>query len=170
MTFEPYLADSAGRESAGGQNRTQRNTLALWNVAYLIHATPLLTKKANLARNPPDEDESQGPDSVAKYVAMFLRRVEKGQCYHRPYLGCREFACNFAPDDGREKSLDWTEELGMMLYDIQFSTNGPNVPGYFHAVVRAGVMHCDTRDPGSNGEPPIAILGWADAVPQEVAP
>ncbi len=160
--FEPYLADSAGRNSAGGQNRTQRNTLALRDVAYLIHATPILTERANRSRaRPPDADEPAGPDSVAKYVAMFQRRVEKGQCFHRPYLGCREFVCNFAPADGSERPVDWCESLGLMLYDVQFGCDGQNSPGYFEAELRDGVLHCDTLAAGPQGQPSVQVLGWS---------
>ncbi|HWB14454.1 MAG TPA: type I-C CRISPR-associated protein Cas5c [Pirellulales bacterium] len=166
-TCEPYLTDSAGRESVQGQHRTQRNTLALRDVAYVIEATPLLTKKANQPRaKPEDIDEPAGPDSVAKYVAMFQRRVERGQCFHRPYLGCREFACNFAPVDGSEQPVDWNESLGLMLYDIQFGE--ANTPAFFHAEVRLGVLHCDTLAPGRSGEPPIKVHGWAQTAESEV--
>jgi CRISPR-associated protein Cas5d len=162
-TFAPYLVDSAGREGAQGENRTQRNSLVLQHVAYLIEASPLLTKKANLPRaRAEDEDEEPGPDSVAKYVGMFQRRVRKGQCFHRPYLGCREFACDFAALEGSEKPLaGWTESLGLMLYDIRFGNNGVNRPGFFQAAVKKGVLHCDTQDPGPDNEPPVQILGWS---------
>ena len=106
-TFQPYLVDSAGREGAQGQNRTQRNSLVLQDVAYLIDAWPVLTVRANRPRTRPEDDEDQGPDTVAKYVGMFERRVAKGQCFHHPYLGCREFACHFAPPDGSENPLGW---------------------------------------------------------------
>jgi CRISPR-associated protein Cas5d len=164
-TFEPYLVDSAGREGKQGENRTQRNTLALQDVAYIIEAAPELTARANLPRlRSSDLDEDNGPDTEAKYAAMFQRRVKKGQCFHHPYLGCREFACNFAPVDGNEKILDWSEDLGIMLYDIQFGSDS-NRPGFFRAAVNNGVLHCDTRDPGPNGEPPIPVLGWEAEVP-----
>jgi CRISPR-associated protein Cas5d len=159
--FEPYLADSAGRESVGGQNRTQRNTLALRDVAYLIHATPLLTDKANKPRTKPaDVDEPDGEDTVVKYVGMFQRRVARGQCFHRPYLGCREFACHFAPADGSERPVDWTETLGLMLYDVYFGRNNQNLPGFFEAKVVNGVLHCDRLERGPNGEPPVTVYGW----------
>ena len=159
-TFEPYLADSAGRKGAGGQNRTQRNTLALRNVAYLIHATPLLTDRANKPRvKPPDSEEPNGPDSIAKYVDMFRRRVEKGWCFHRPYLGCREFACNFAPPDGKERPVRWSEQLGLMLYDLRYGEGGDHQPLFFQAEVTNGVLHCDTRDTGPNGESPVKLYG-----------
>jgi CRISPR-associated protein Cas5d len=163
--FEPYLVDSAGREAIQGQNRTQRNTLALRDAAYLIEASPLLTDKANkpCARTA-DEDEPQGEDTPVKYVGMFQRRVRKGQCFHRPYLGCREFACQFAEPDGSEQAAEWTESLGLMLYDLRFGADGDNQPGYFHATVTRGVLHCDTRGPGPNGEPPVAVLGWNQEV------
>lgn len=163
--IEPYLVDSAGREGAQGQNRTQRNTLALRDVAYLIEASPVLTPLANRPRKkPPGEDESIGPDNEVKYVAMFQRRVERGQCFHRPYLGCREFACNFAAPDGTEQPVPWSERLGLMLYDLRFGLNGKNQPGYFEAEVKHGVLHCDTQATGPNGEPPVRIFGWEDSI------
>jgi CRISPR-associated protein Cas5d len=160
--FEPYLVDSAGREGTQGQSRTQRNSLVLHHVAYLIEASPVLTEKANRPRVQPEEaDEEPGPDTVAKYVGMFQRRVGKGQCFHHPYLGCREFACHFAlPDDTETRLEGWSEPLGLMLYDIRFGPDGVNRPGYFQAEVRRGVLHCDTEAPGHAGEEPIRVLGW----------
>jgi CRISPR-associated protein Cas5d len=165
-TFSPYLVDSAGREGAQGENRTQRNALALHHVTYIIEASPMLTEKANRPRQkPPDSDEEAGPDSVAKYVAMFQRRVRKGQCFHRPYLGCREFACQFAPPDGTEKPLSqWNENLGLMLFDLRYGDDR-NRPGFFRAEVKNGVLHCDTEDRGPNGEPRVKVLGWDMEVP-----
>jgi CRISPR-associated protein Cas5d len=159
--IEPYLVDSAGREGVQGQNRTQRNTLALRDVAYLIEASPILTGLANRPRKKPlGEDEPDGEDTEAKYVAMFQRRVRKGQCFHRPYLGCREFACDFAAPDGTERPVAWNERLGLMLYDLRFGRDGENRPGYFEAEVRNGVLHCDTKHSGPHNESPICVFGW----------
>ncbi len=153
--FEPYFVDSAGREGAQGQNRTQRNTLMLHHVAYRIDASPLLTPKANLPRSRPEDDEDQGADSPTKYAEMFKRRVKKGQCFHRPYLGCREFAAMFAePSDADVPLSDWTESLGLMLYDIRFDAKG-NRPGFFDAKVTNGVLHCDTEGPNA-----VRVYGW----------
>jgi CRISPR-associated protein Cas5d len=160
-SFEPYLVDSAGREGVQGQNRTQRNSLLLHHVAYLIEASPLLTKKANQARARAEDDEDKGPDTEVKYSAMLQRRAAKGQYFHHPYLGCREFACHFALPDGSEKTLvNWSEPFGLMLYDIRFGSRGANRPGFFQAAVKEGVLHCDTMGRGPNGEEPIQIFGW----------
>ena len=161
-TFEPYLVDSAGREGAQGQNRTQRNSLVLHHVAYVIEASVKLTAKANQARKRPEEGDDTGPDTEAKYVSMFNRRVAKGQCFHRPYLGIREFAANFAPATGKEQPISWTENLGYMLYDIRFDGVGGNQPGFFQANVREGVLNCDT-----DGADAVTVLGWEE--PEEVA-
>jgi CRISPR-associated protein Cas5d len=164
-TFEPYLVDSAGREGAAGQNRTQRNTLALRDVAYLIHANPVLTPLANRPRaKPPSPDEPEGEDTVVKYAGMFNRRVERGQCFHRPYLGCREFACSFALPDGTERPISWSDGLGLMLYDLYYGRDGKNLAGFFDARVEAGVMHCDRLGRGPNGEEPITVHGWPTVV------
>ena len=75
---EPLLAD---------EDRTQRNTLALRDVEYVIEASLHLTPLANLPRRkPPCEDEPGGEDSLVKYLAMFQRRAEKGQCFAQPSL------------------------------------------------------------------------------------
>jgi CRISPR-associated protein Cas5d len=151
----PYLVDSAGREGAQGQNRTQRNTLMLHHVAYRIDASPVLTSRANLPRQKPEDEEDHGPDSPIKYAEMFKRRVRKGQCFHRPYLGCREFAAMFAEPTSQDEVLtDWTEALGMMLYDIAFGPSG-NRPGFFDARVSNGVLHCDTDGPDG-----VRVYGW----------
>jgi CRISPR-associated protein Cas5d len=162
-SFEPYLVDSAGREGAQGQNRTQRASRLLHQVAYLIEASPKLTDRANQPRVRPADDEDHGSDTVTKYVAMFNRRVEKGQCFHRPYLGIREFAAHFAPPDGSEQPLsDWSESLGFMLYDLRYAGDGTRRPGFFEAKITNGVLHCDTEACGPNGEPPVKVFGWDD--------
>src|SRR5688572_23420089 len=81
-----WMADPASFEAieagAGSESVTQRNTLALRNPAYIIEAYPHVYQ--------PSEE-----NTPVKYMAMFNRRVEKGQCFYRPALGCREFAANF---------------------------------------------------------------------------
>jgi CRISPR-associated protein Cas5d len=154
-SFEPYLVDSAGREGAQGQNRTQRNTLMLHHVAYRIDASPVLTPKANQPRIRPEDEDDRGPDSTTKYAEMFKRRVKKGQCFHRPYLGCREFAAMFTePSEIDNVLTGWTESLGLMLYDIRFDAKG-NRPGFFDAKVTNGVLHCDMEGPNA-----VRIYGW----------
>ncbi len=161
---KPYFVDSAGRESIQGEHRTQRNTLALHHVAYRIDANPVLTAKANLPRkDAPDVDEDPGGDTAIKYVAMFNRRVAKGQCFHRPYLGCREFTCHFAPLDGTEQVLEWNQTLGLMLYDIQYGSDGKNHPGFFEATIRNGALHCDAMAASNDEVPPIKIFGWKES-------
>lgn len=142
--YEPYKVDA---------DRTQRNSLALQHVAYRIDATPVLTDRANRPRTKPEDDEDHGPDTEAKYVGMFERRVAKGQCFHRPYLGCREFACQFSPPGDDDQPLTgWSADLGLMLYDIRFAADGRNRPGFFMAMVRGGVLDCDA----------VRVLGWDD--------
>jgi len=108
--LEPLYADAMDEAGSG---RTQRQTMALRDVAYLLEAEIRLT---------PAADTTQ--DSVAKYRDMFLRRVEKGQCFHQPAFGCREFIAHFAPPAGDESPLDDSRDLGLMLYDI-FDYDGP---------------------------------------------
>lgn len=113
------------------EDRQQRAATLLRDVDYVIEAHFELTGKAG-----PD-------DSEGKHLDMFNRRAAKGQCYHRPYLGCREFAADFElvngdiptsklPKDQRNKDLGW------MLQDIDFADD--MAPRFFRAVLRDGVL------------------------------
>lgn len=87
-------------------DRAQRHTLCLRDVAYIIRADIELKPHAN--------------DPPAKYRDQFRRRVKRGQCFNQPYLGTREFSAFFGPVDGDEQAIDLDDDLGLMLFDIQF--------------------------------------------------
>lgn len=122
--FEPLRA-GAGSDTEG----TPRNSVLLKDVAYIVEAYPRIYS----------DDPS---NSAEKYVAMLARRVDKGQCFHRPALGCREFAASFSFPDANDTPLPLTENLGRMLYDITFRSEG-NRAVFFDAKLIDGVM--DTR-------------------------
>jgi CRISPR-associated protein Cas5d len=111
-TFEPYLVDSAGRDDVQGENRTQRNSVILRDVAYLLEGR-LIVKNPTPA------------DPPAKYREMFTRRAAQGQCVRQPSMGIREYVAYFAPPDGTETPADESRDLGVMLYDLDFPTDGP---------------------------------------------
>jgi CRISPR-associated protein Cas5d len=120
-----------GWESGGGgyvaaQDRTQRHMLALRDVAYLIRA------QVEVA---PDVDEHE-----AKFRDQFQRRVQKGRCFTRPYLGVREFAAFFAAPDGDEQPIAQTADLGRMLYDLDYAADGRGTPHFFNAHLQEGVL------------------------------
>ena len=93
------------------QERQQRNTLALRDVAYVIAAD------LHLRHEVPRDGEH---DNHAKYRDMFQRRLDKGQVFHRPYLGCREFAADVSPATGDELAIGDTLDHGPMVYDFRF--------------------------------------------------
>jgi CRISPR-associated protein Cas5d len=113
------------------EDRQQRATLLLRDVDYVIEARFEITDQAG-------EDDNEG-----KHREMFVRRAEKGQCHHRPYLGCREFSAKFSLIDGEipESTLppDQRErDLGWMLYDIDYA-NGMT-PVFYRAVMKDGAI------------------------------
>ncbi len=110
------------------KERQQRAGLFLRDVAYVIHAEFSMTEGAGAA------------DNVTKFEQMFIRRASSGQCFHRPYFGCREFPVNFEfiPKDAEPlKTSAETRELGWMLYDMDYSVTEP-MPQFFHAVMQNG--------------------------------
>lgn len=112
-----------------GKGQTQRNTVALKNVSYVIEAAPLVLSPS-------------GTNTIKKYVAMFNRRVAKGQYFHSPYLGIREFSAVIEPVDGTEKPINLTKKLGFMLYDIAYGEKA--IPLFFDAKVENGIL--DVQD------------------------
>lgn len=109
-------------------DRAQRHTLALRSVVYLIKADVVLKPHTS--------------DNVAKYRDQFRRRIERGQCHHIPYLGCREFPAFFAPPDGSEQAIDITDDLGQMLFDLDYDSDGSGrgTPRFFSARLQAGIL------------------------------
>lgn len=129
---------------AGAEHMQQRNMLALADVEYLITAEVRLTKRAKPPR-----------DNLGKYLDEVRRRASRGKCFHRPALGCREFAADFdwVDPDSNIKLANWPEEdLGLMLYDVFdhesrkiASDDDPHVrPStvFFRASVSNAVLDC----------------------------
>lgn len=108
-------------------DRTQRHTLALRDVAYLIRARVQVADDVNA--------------HPAKFRDQFRRRVNKGRCFSRPYLGCREFAARFAAPTGDEQPIRQTMDLGRMLYDLDYKQDGRGTPYFFSARLGDGVLH-----------------------------
>jgi len=127
--------------------RQQRAGLFLRDVAYTIHAFFEMTAKVG------------AEDNVKKFEEMFIRRAEKGQCFHRPYLGCREFAADFElwpPQAPEPRASDESRDLGFMLYDISHDqssdknhthtcTDGCR-PCFFRASLDRGMMKVPNID------------------------
>lgn len=131
MTSEYLVVDD-------DKTRQQRNTLALRDVDYVIEADFSFTERRGLEEHP------------TKFVEMFRRRVDNGQCFHRPYLGCREFAADFAPAPDPVEPVEdlrrGTTDLGQMLLDLEFRKSPPHIPRFFHAELRAGALVEAGRD------------------------
>lgn len=109
----------------------QRAAMVLKNVRYVIEAHFMMTDKASAS------------DSPAKFQCIMQRRLQKGQCFHTPYFGCREFPVNFREYTGQEISTaypDSTRELGFMLYDMDYTDTGNIQPMFFRAALRNGVL------------------------------
>lgn len=135
-TFSPYFVDSAGRNDVQGENRTQRNSIVLRDVEYVISAQLII-------KNPTAENNCR------KYTEMFSRRVQDGQCFRQPYFGIREYAANFQQASGDEKPIPETRDLGIMLYDLDFGiAKAPGVYPRKHAIfgpasLENGILNVD---------------------------
>jgi len=113
-------------------NRQQRSAMVLKNVDYVIEAHfDLISDKA-------------GPeDTVEKHYNMALRRFRKGQHFHAPCLGTREFGAKVKLiEDGNIPSSQLTgpRDLGWMLYDMDYSDQENIQPIFFNAELQDGVL------------------------------
>lgn len=120
-------------------NRQQRAGLFLRDVAYRLHASFEMTDKAGESEN------------AAKYAEMFRRRSSKGQCFNQPYLGTREFSCDFRLIEDMQGQLQPVPDdraLGWMLYDLDFSDPLNPRPLFFNAQMQQGVIKVPDRYSG----------------------
>lgn len=122
-------------------NRQQRASLLLKDVRYRIYADFEMTDKAGKA------------DSRVKFVQMFERRAKKGQCFYQPYLGCREFSAHFEHIELDKNNqplfksvknnitpIAENQDMGYMLYDLDFSSVDDPQPMFFHAQMKDGII------------------------------
>ena len=111
----------------------QRASLMLRDVEYVIEAHFEMTEKANVSDNP------------GKFKDIMMRRLKRGQCYHMPYFGCREFPAQFCLCEEDEIHTIYDEvpekDLGFMLYDMDYSDSNHIEPMFFRAVMKRGVLN-----------------------------
>jgi len=134
------------------EDRQQRAGLFLRDVAYRLYAEMEFINPRNRKLNEtPDELKDQDEETIlrstenpGKYNAMFERRAKKGQCFNQPYLGCREFSCNFKLIENPEKeekcSIEETRDLGFMLYDMDFTDEKDPKPMFFRVQINQGII------------------------------
>jgi CRISPR-associated protein Cas5d len=113
-------------------DRQQRAATLLRDVSYVIAAHFELTANAGTE------------DNEGKHLDIFNRRVRRGQCFHTPCLGTREFPANFrlieagAPAPLPDSSLEGERDLGWMLHDIDFVDG--MTPRFFRAHMKSGLI------------------------------
>ena len=120
---EIYLATS--------ESIQQRAAMVLRDVRYVIDAHFEMTARATPTDNP------------GKFQDIMRRRVEKGQFYHQPCFGVREFPAQFKPCGELPpcpEELVGEKDLGWMLLDLDYSDRENITPRFFRAVLRDGVL------------------------------
>lgn len=114
------------------EDRQQRAATILRDVAYVIEAHFELTEKADAG------------DSVGKHLDIFNRRARKGQYFHSPCLGVREFPASFqllesgVAEPIADDALQGERDLGWMLHDIDFAND--MTPHFFRAQMLDGLI------------------------------
>ena len=110
----------------------QRASLVLRDVEYVIAAHFEMTDQANASDNP------------GKFKDIMMRRLRRGECYHMPYFGCREFPANFALCEEEEIKTAFDDvpekDFGLMLFDMDYSDKENISPMFFRAVMKRGVI------------------------------
>lgn len=117
----------------------QRAALLLRDVRYVIEAHFEMT------------DQAAAGDNPGKFQDIIKRRIRRGQFYHQPYFGCREFPAHFrlceeipaCPD-----ALKGEKDLGYMLWDMDYSNPEEIYPLFFRARLTDGVLVVPTRESG----------------------
>lgn len=123
------LKDNKQMSLYTGESIVQRASTVLQDVRYVIEAHFNLTEKVGKE------------DTPEKIYNIVLRRIRKGQCFSQPFLGCREFIANFCEPKsnyaGFEKN---TRNLGLMLFDLDYSNPHEIKPMFFNAILKDGIL------------------------------
>ena len=82
---------------------------------------------------------------------LYKRRLAKGQCFHQPYLGCRELAAEVLPVADPPPAEEVTQDLGLMLWDVEYAPKR-NRPLFFHARLEHGVLDVPEKPALATGE------------------
>lgn len=130
------LSEMNGKDSAGvflvtSEKIAQRATMALRDVRYVIEAHFVMTDKANPT------------DNEGKFCDIIRRRLAKGQTFHQPCFGTREFIAHFQPCDSIPPcpdELKGEKDLGWMLLDMDYSNTEDIKPVFFRAKLCDGVL------------------------------
>lgn len=129
---------TSGLSNIVDEDRQQRAATVLRDVAYVIEAHFEITSQAG-------ESDTEG-----KHLDIFNRRARKGQYFHAPCLGNREFPAFFRlieegePTLAVNESLTGEKDLGFMLHDFDFQ-NGMT-PHFFRPLMRDGVIDVPAFD------------------------
>lgn len=86
--------------------RQQRTSLFIKNPAYLVFADVRLKENTIFPKR--------------KYIEQFNRRLERGECYHQPYLGTRECSAYFSEPGIKEDVANESRTIGNMLFEIAY--------------------------------------------------
>ena len=114
----------------------QRAAMVLRDVRYVIEAHFEMTDKAATGDNP------------GKFQDIMKRRLAKGQFYHQPCLGVREFPAHFAPCQqipACPEELKGEKDLGWMLLDMDYSNPEDIQPMFFRGILKDGVLEVPDR-------------------------
>jgi CRISPR-associated protein Cas5d len=129
-------------------SRQQRASLLLKDVRYIVKAS-IKVLDCRMDRDGIELPENQ---IAGKHLEMFKRRARKGQAFHQPYLGCREFPARFTLHESDETlpaphgSFTGEKDLGFMLHDIEFDQDPrtkevkSTTPHFFRAQMNNGII------------------------------
>lgn len=139
---EKLSTENAKRAMKGGivplfistnESRQQRASMVLTNVDYIIEA-----HFEGVGAHWGERDTKEG------HYNIILRRLREGQFHHAPCLGTREFPAKVELIEDRQliprSELIGTQDLGWMLYDLDFSNPRDIRPQFFKAIMADGVI------------------------------
>ncbi len=135
---QPKEAVQVDLTGGGNKGRTQRQTVALKNVRYRVHA--------KICKRP------EFPGTEEQLYNQALRRIRTGQCFFQPSLGLREFTAYFEEGTEPVQPIDLNLDLGLMLYDVfdlhEYAVTKKTKPyvTLFRAQLKNGIMQIPDFD------------------------
>jgi CRISPR-associated protein Cas5d len=118
--------------------RMQRSSVVLRDVAYVLELHGEETGRGD------EQDRAQGVNIVNKHESCLHRRLERGQRFAQPYLGCREWPASVRLVAEAPRSANLGErDLGLMLHTLDRASGRR---WFWRAIMRDGVIDVPPLD------------------------
>ena len=151
LQFHTYNTNYGGPLRKLGVVNYQLLATVLSDVRYRLYADVVEVPISNSESDKTKEWRSKTKSPGHAYQEIFNRRLDRGQCFHTPFLGWKEFTASyFGPIQDKTRPVEITTVLPSMFREIEYSAKGEVLRFIFdqNVSIEHGVLKFPRKDRG----------------------